>query len=102
MSESVIITNKILTAILTGALVERGTAADLNEFLPTGLYTLQSGTVNGPISGNLQGSYLIHLKWDTNAYYQIVLSYSDLSIYFRVAKGKTWHAWKKIAFEPSQ
>ena len=99
MSESTLLTNKIIIGILENALVARGVVADLNEFMPTGIYTLQPTTIDGPLSGNMQGSFLIHLKWDTNCYYQLILSYSDQRIYFRVAKGKIWYSWKKIAFE---
>lgn len=68
---------------------------DMNEFVSSGIYKLDSNTINSPV-GNSQGSIVLHLQWDSNAYYQLMFCYQDLTLLFRGAKTKIWRPWKRV------
>lgn len=94
--ESVLIKKDDL-ARLIGAVTSGISISDLDKIERSGLYSIGNECENVPSqSGQLQGSILFHLHWDTNSSRQLYFAYNG-AIFYRF-KVNSWSSWKSISF----
>lgn len=96
MSEAVKLTNELLKATMTDAMVLKPDAKNVDECRTMGYYRIfHTTTGNIPSEVSRLGAILEVIRWDENRQFQRLFSVEG--IYYRVASMEVWGAWRKLA-----
>lgn len=99
MSQATQVTNDILKALMTDAVVSRDdgkSIRDMNDISKSGMYMTSTLTANMPVTGNSMYGVVIIFVVKSNLAVEMFIPQNSSILYIREMY-ETWSGWRKVA-----